>query len=335
MKFLPLGILPVLTFLVLLLYLDSFKLVRLRFILSAIVTGACLAVVAYFINRAVLDIGHVNFTVYARYVSPVLEELLKAAAVYYLVRKNLLGFLVDGAILGFSIGAGFALVENIFYLLTLHQPGIGTWVVRGFGTAIMHGGTVAIFTILTLTLRERAGELRLVHFLPGLMVGVVIHSAFNHLSGSPYLASGITIVVLPLFMYLVFERSTASLQNWLEQDFDYDMDLIQQIGSAEFEETTVGRYLVSLQQRFDPLTIADMLSYIRIYTELSMRAKGVMLMRQNDLEVPRDPTVEGKFADMKQLESSIGRTGMLALDPLLHMDAKDLWHLNVLEASTR
>ncbi|HKI73645.1 MAG TPA: PrsW family glutamic-type intramembrane protease [Pseudomonadales bacterium] len=335
LMFLPLGTLPVLCFLALLLFLDSFKLVRLSFVLSAIGIGMLLAVPAFLANRIVLTAWHLDFMDYAHFGSPFIEEFLKAGAVYLLIRSNRMGFLIDAAIVSFSIGAGFALAENIFYLYTIGHSSLAVWIVRGFGTAVMHGGATAIFAILSLAITEQVGSTAFRYYLPGYLAGVLIHGTFNQLAFSPYLATLITVIALPLLMYFVFDRSTAALKNWLELDFEADADLLRQIASSEFEATAVGAYLTELQQRFDPLIIVDMLCYVRNYTELSMRAKGVMLMREQNLEMPPDPAVEDKFSEMKYLEKSIGRTGMLALDPLLHMDAKDLWHLNVLEASTR
>ena len=37
-------------------------------------------------------------------------------------------------------------------------------------------------------------------------------------------------------------------------------------------------------------------------------------MRQHDMEMPFDETVEPKFEEMHYLEKSIGRTGLLAID---------------------
>ena len=42
------------------------------------------------------------------------------------------------------------------------------------------------------------------------------------------------------------------------------------------------------------------------------------------------PGTREKFAEMRYLEKSIGRTGLLALQPMLHMSHKDLWQLYML-----
>jgi len=73
------------------------------------------------------------------------------------VRSNRIGFLVDAAIYGFAIGAGFALVETVAYWNVLSTHTWSLWVVRGFGTAVMHGGATAICAIVGKALEERGG----------------------------------------------------------------------------------------------------------------------------------------------------------------------------------
>jgi RsiW-degrading membrane proteinase PrsW (M82 family) len=73
-----------------------------------------------------------TFTVYSRYVAPVVEELLKGVVIVALIHAHRIGFLVDAAIFGFAVGTGFALVENTYFLKIVEDAGIGTWIVRGF-----------------------------------------------------------------------------------------------------------------------------------------------------------------------------------------------------------
>ncbi|MEM1412882.1 MAG: PrsW family glutamic-type intramembrane protease, partial [Pseudomonadota bacterium] len=115
----PVGLLPVLIYLVMLVYMDSYKLVTLRSVLAAIAAGAALTVLAYVLNTEIRQISGMPFSAHARYVAPVVEEVLKAAIIVWLFRTHRIGFLVDGAIFGFAVGAGFAVAENFFYLATL------------------------------------------------------------------------------------------------------------------------------------------------------------------------------------------------------------------------
>ncbi|MND04910.1 hypothetical protein D3C83_254110 [compost metagenome] len=69
---------------------------------------------------------------------------------------------------------------------------------------------------------------------------------------------------------------------------------------------------------------------MRLHTELALRAKGILLMRENGFEVAADAATRARFDELAYLESSIGRTGLLAIQPMLHMSHKDLWQLHML-----
>ena len=327
----PIGLLPVLLFLFILRYLDSYKLVSLRAVNTVIAAGCLTPIAAYFVNGFLLDMFEIPFRDFTRYAAPISEELLKAAVVLYLFRAHKIGFLVDAAILGFAVGAGFAVVENIYYLYLSGDLKAGVWIVRGFGTAMMHGGVTAIFAILVQAFAERSMHVRLLQTLPGLGAAIALHSLYNQFVLPPIFMTLTVLVTLPPLMYAVFRLSAQRLHEWLELDFDEDALLVQQITSGEFAETKVGRFLQDLRSRFDGPVVVDMLCYLRIYTELALRAKGLLLMRENGLEVDVGERTREKFAELEFLEDSIGKTGILAMRPFLHITRKDLWQMYVLE----
>jgi RsiW-degrading membrane proteinase PrsW (M82 family) len=327
----PIGLLPVLIFLVALLYMDSYKLTGLRSILLVIVAGGLMTVVSYFANGLAADLIDINHGYFSRYVSPVIEEGLKALVIVYLFRTNRIGFLVDSAIMGFAVGAGFAVTENFYYLYSLPNASMAVWVVRGFGTAIMHGGVTAIFAILSQTLTERNMKINPLLYAPGLIGAMTLHSLFNHFPVSPIYQTLIILLVLPPILLLVFRQSASHMHEWLELDFDQDARLLEQIKSGEFAETKIGRFLHDLRNKFEGPVVVDMLCYLRIYTELALRAKGVLMMRENGLAAPIGERTRAKFEELAFLEGSIGKTGLLAMKPFLHLTRKDLWQMYVLE----
>jgi hypothetical protein len=276
-----------------------------------------------------LDIG---LPAFVRYVSPLSEELLKGLIVLALVRMHRIGFLVDAAIYGFAVGAGFALAENLYYLRLAADAGIGTWIVRGFGTALMHGGTTALLAVMGLARSERAAHPTLVHFVPGFVVAVLLHSGFNHLSHLPLLATLATMLTLPPLQWAVFERSERRLRAWLGQGFDADARLLELIGSDSFAASPPGRYLASLRRSLPGALLADALCYMRLYTELSLRAKGILMLRENGFESPpADEETRAKFVELRYLEKSIGATGLRALRPVLKLHQRELSQLYMLE----
>jgi hypothetical protein len=241
-----------------------------------------------------------------------------------------IGFLVDAAIFGFAVGTGFAIVENLYYQHLIPDAGIGIWIVRGFGTAIMHGGTTAIFAVLGLALRERKRWPAPVAFAPGFALAVVLHSAFNHMYLPPQYMTLAVLLVLPPLAYGVFKVSDQAVGDWLVQGFDADAAMLESLNSGQFTDSPTGRYLHTLKDRFHGPVVADLLCYVRLHTELALRAKGVLMMRENGFEVPPDEDTRAKFTEMRYLRESIGKTGLLAIHPLLHISPKDLWQLNML-----
>jgi RsiW-degrading membrane proteinase PrsW (M82 family) len=327
----PVGLLPVLIFLVVLVYMDSYKLVSLKAVLWVIGLGGLSTWLALYLNGWIITALDLDMTQYSRYVAPLLEESLKALIIIFLFRTNRIGFLVDSAILGFAVGAGFALVENFYYLQMHPEATMTVWIVRGFGTAIMHGGVTAIFAIMSQTLTERRMKINPLYYLPGLLVASLLHSIFNHFLVSPIIEMIGTLLVLPPLLGLVFRRSAKSMHDWLEIDFDADTELIEMITSGNFPESKIGQFLNDLKTKFEGPVVVDMLCYLRIYTELAIRAKGLLMMRENGFDVPAGERTHEKFAELRYLERSIGKTGCLAMKPFLLLERKDLWQMNVLE----
>lgn len=328
------GLLPVASFLATLVYLDSYKLVKPALVLSVVASGGVMAGACYFVNGWLLGATELEIGVYSRFVAPLVEEFLKGALIVALLKGRRIGFLIDAAIFGFAVGTGFALVENIHYLSLLSDATVATWIVRGFGTAIMHGGVTAIFAVTSLALleRKRNGRRRtLPHATwPGFCIAMILHSAYNHLTFSPRLSTLIVTLTMPLLLYFVLVRSERAVGDWLGKGFDADAEMLELINSGKFSDSPVGVYLHSLKDKFHGPVVADILCYIRLYTELALRAKGILLMRENGFDVTPDEPTKAKFEEMRYLEGSIGRTGLLAIQPLLHMSHKDLWQLYML-----
>jgi len=324
------GLLPVASFLAVLLYLDGYKLVKLRSVIAVVGAGMVTAGIAYLANGFLLSASEIDFTTFTRYVAPLTEELLKALVIAALIRAHRIGFLVDAAIFGFAVGTGFAMVENLHYLRLFPDATMGTWIVRGFGTAIMHGGATAIFAVMGLALLERGGRTRPWAILPGLAFAIALHSAFNHFFVSPKLSTLGIAVVVPLALYAVFEFSEKAVGNWLGKGFDADTEMLELINSGRLSGSPVGRYLHTLKDRFRGPVVADVLCYLRLYTELALRAKGILIMRENGFDAPVDQATRAKFEEMRFLEESIGKTGLRAIQPMLHMSHKDLWQLYML-----
>lgn len=329
------GLLPVIVFMGALLYLDSYKLVTLRELIECIVAGMVIAVVSYFTNTRAIGILKYDFATYSRFAAPVAEEFLKAAFIIFLFARNRIGFMIDAAIAGFAVGAGFALSENLYYLHEVPSANLGVWIIRGFGTAIMHGGATAIFAVMAQGLTERRAIVNPLMLLPGLAVAVIVHGVYNFFQGSALIAAVVMLVTVPMILFFVFAKSEHGIHTWLLHDYESHEQLLEDIKSGEFEHSEAGRFILDVANKFSPQMVADIFAYIRLHTELAIRADKVSLAREQGGKIADGHGLHESFKKLHALERKIGRAAMLALWPHLHFTRRELWELNELEAEVR
>jgi protease PrsW len=332
---LAVSVLPVFLFLGALVLLDTYKLIPPRAILLAVAAGAAAGIASYAVNVSLRPALALDAPRYSMYVAPVVEELLKATYIAWLLHRSKVGFVVDGAIYGFAVGTGLAFLENIYYLQVHPNPTIWTWIVRGFGTALMHSGTTAILAMVSRTLHNRAPAFRPALMLPGLAVAVVLHSLYNHFLVAPLLATALIVLVFPYITMFLFQQSERETRSWLGTGFDTDQELLRVMRAGQVSDTPVGRYLKGLRTSFPPEVIVDMMCLLRLRAEFGIRAKGILLMREAGFEADPDPSLPAKLEEVRYLERSIGRTGMRALKPFVHTSTQDLWQLNLLDVTQR
>lgn len=321
---------PVVLFLVFLFLLDSFKLVQKSTLLKCMIWGVLCATAAYFLNTFLLAKLSISFETYSAYFAPFLEELLKASFILGMIYKKRVGFMIDGAIYGFAIGAGFSLVENVYYLKSLTDPNLIIMLVRGFGTAFMHGGCTALFSVMLIGAKSRNNSSVLIIPL-GLLVSYAIHATFNNFLINPVLQTLGIILVLPAVFILLFKYNETQLQNWLEIEFYNEIELLYMMKRGQFLSTKSGAYVASLKSRFSGETILDMYCYIQLYLELSIKAKRNVMLKESGFPPIMEEDLQEKLTELAQLRKQMGKVGELTLSPLIRMNYRDLWKLNSLK----
>jgi RsiW-degrading membrane proteinase PrsW (M82 family) len=317
---------PVLLFLVLLVMMDSFKLVRPSAIAKAIGWGVVAAIICDALYRVLTPALPISAGAFSRYVAPLTEETVKAAYVVYLIRRRRIGFPVDAAQLGFAVGTGFALVENLQYLRVLGNAGMVLWLVRGLGTAMLHGAAIAVFAMLAQIAADREPNRWVRVFLPGWLAAVGIHSAFNHVPLPPVAMTALLLVALPALVLYVFQRSEAATRDWVSAGLDLDLVMLDLFSSEGFSHTRFGRYLEELRDRFPGPVVADMLCLLRVELELSVQAKAAVMVREAGVILPVHDDAHHALDEVQYLRASIGKTGVLALQPFGVTSHRDDWH---------
>jgi hypothetical protein len=310
--------------------LDSFKLVKGKVLVMCLLWGVMAALLAYYTNNWLREHLTLKFDDFSRYAAPLTEEIFKISLVVYLISRKKIGFSIDAAIYGFAAGAGFSLAENMYYLLMLNsETSMIVWLLRGFGTAMMHGGCTALFAMIIMDGIHRNKPL-IVAFFPGLITVFLIHSVFNHFFLNPYLQTALVFIILPTVFMVVFQKSNSKLQNWLEIEFNDEVEMLKMIRQGKISHTKAGDYLISLKQHFSPEVLVDLYCYFSLYLELSIKAKRNLMLKENGFPLIEEADIMEKLMEIKQLRKQIGKVGELSLQPLVRMNHRELWKLNLL-----
>src|SRR5689334_21886934 len=219
------ALIPVLVLLGIFVWLDAFALMSLKEVLLLLLLGAIGALAAWPVSGRLLDTLPIGFSLYSRFIAPWIEEAIKAVIMIALFRLNRIGYKLDAVISGFAIGAGFSVVENIFYLTIFPDYATGTWLVRGFGTAVMHGTTLALLASIAhefaeKEMHESAGEFdfHLWWFVPGYGVAVALHTAFNQFPDRPLVAMLGASVAAPVALIAILNFGTSEAQRSLSTE---------------------------------------------------------------------------------------------------------------------
>ncbi|MDB5430465.1 MAG: hypothetical protein JWP35_1581 [Caulobacter sp.] len=329
---------PVVVALLLFDHFDMFDLVSFRSLVFYLILGAIAAAAAYNVNGHVLDGLPIGRSNYSRYMAPMVEEALKASILIALFAFNRIGFKLDAAVIGFAVGAGFSILENIFYLHTYPHANLTIWIVRGLGTAIMHGGSASLFAVITHEFTERqaggrAGAYRFnpLLYIPGLVVAAAIHGTFNQFPDAPLLAMMGALLLIPMTLFLVFARSEKATHLWLTADFETHAHALEEIRSGRFAASESGRQIARLAKGFRKASAGDIFDYIGALTERIMRAEQVLLEREAGRDGGVGEPDRQAFARLHELEARIGRAVLRALRPHLNFSRNDLWEMGKLE----
>jgi RsiW-degrading membrane proteinase PrsW (M82 family) len=328
------ALIPVLVLLAVFVWLDAFKLMNFGEVLSLLILGGVAAVASYPISGKMLDTLPIGFSLYSRFVAPWIEEAIKMLIMILLFRFNRIGYKLDAVISGFAIGAGFSVVENIFYLTIYPQYGVGTWLVRGFGTAIMHGTTLAILAAIAHEFAERETreaaadyDFNLLWFVPGYGAAVALHTAFNQFPDRPLVAMLGAIIIAPLALIGIFHFGTGEAQRWLIAESAEHRAQLDALRAGRWPDGPAGRKVAALASRLDAESAKRIRRYWELQAWLVAEAEETMIEEAAG-DAHFDPAeLRAAFAEMDGLRQALGRSTFTALKALLPFSRNDQWEV--------
>ncbi len=337
-----LALVPVLILLAIFVWLDAFKLMRLREILLLLLLGAVGAFAAWPVAGRMLDTLPIGFSNYSRFIAPWIEEAIKAVIMIALFRFNRIGYKLDAVISGFAVGAGFSVVENIFYLLIFPDYNSSTWLVRGLGTAVMHGTTLAVLAAIAHEFAERetreaAGDFNfnLLWFVPGYLIAVAIHMTFNQFPDRPLEAMLGAIVLAPVAIIAIFQFGTAEAQGWLAIERAEHERQLEALRAKRWPDGPSGQRIGQLAARMAPAQAERIRRYWELQAFVVVEAERAMIDEaEGDVSLDRG-AILAALDEAEAIKHTLGRTTFAQLYRLLPFSKNDYWEVSELRQRLR
>ena len=331
------ALIPVLVMLGVFVWLDAFALMSWKEVSVLLLLGAIGAIAAYPISGRMLDTLPIGFSLYSRFIAPWIEEALKAVLMIILFRMNRIGYKLDAVISGFAIGAGFSVVENILYLTFFPEYGTGTWLVRGFGTAIMHGTTLAVLAAIAHEFAERETrasaadyDFNLLWFVPGYGVAVALHTAFNQFPDRPLMAMMGAVVIAPVVLIGILGLGTAEAQRWLASECEEHRAQVDALRAGRWPKGKSGEKVAALAERLDAETGKRIRRYWELQAWLVAEAEETLMEEASGDAVFDPAAVQSAVHELDGLKRALGPSTLMALQAVLPFSRNDLWEVSEL-----
>lgn len=282
--------------------------------------GGLMVAVAYFANTGVYErIG--NYDAMIRFVAPIIEELLKAAILLYLVRRENFTYFVDGAIYGFAVGIGFAVFENYFYLYLDEAGALSTAIGRVLSTNLMHATASAVVGSALGFARFQRFQGRAFFLVAGLVVAMLFHMGFNNITQSD-MGSSLLLVYAAFigfggtgFIAWIMRRGLNEQKQWIQESLGkIDQKVITRNEAAAVD------HLADAQSILEPLevvygrdTAIKIEQFLVLQAQIGIKLKTIEKLNDEKMRAATEREVETMEQEMTALRKQIGSHTMLSL----------------------
>ncbi|MBI3167171.1 MAG: PrsW family intramembrane metalloprotease [Chloroflexi bacterium] len=283
-----------------------------------IVTLVC-GVIAYLlaaqINPAIADAGWLEWKQVVRIVAPIVEEILKAAILIYLVNRADFNYVVDGALYGFGAGIGFAIIENVEYVQGNIEFALVVALARVFSTNLMHATSSGLIgTSLAYHRGETNKKRGLLVVLGGYILAMFFHGVFNTMvNAGTFLAFAIIYGVIgAALIWLVIRNGMAAQRGWVGEKLGMEDRVTKEETRAVTSiDKMVETLIEPFQERFgdDKVPLVKELMYKQ--AEMGIKRKLLDATPSPTKRKEVEEIIQGLYKEMEILRKQIGMYPMM------------------------
>ncbi|MEW6403069.1 MAG: PrsW family glutamic-type intramembrane protease [Chloroflexota bacterium] len=295
--------------------------------ITAIAAGMFVSLVAGLIQSGIVESGWLNRTQVAREVAPILEELLKAFILVFLVRRADFNYVVDGAIYGIGAGLGFAVVETAFYVMGTDGSAINLARDRVFSANLIHAAASGLVGSALAASQLERGFKRTVFAVFGLTLAIFLHMGFNLM-----VTAGTSVVLAILAgcisfgcVALIVELSLKVQGKWIAESLGMTDQVTTGEAAVVQRIQNMDEVLAPINQQFGPDKAVQTESLIYLQAEIGIK-RGLVQQTADPVKRSTLQTELNRLTtEMNALRKAIGPYCLLFVRSIYLARGSQLW----------
>lgn len=320
---------------------DLHKTAKFGMNIATLIGGIVAYMLAAQINPAVANSGWLEWRQVVRYVAPVVEEILKAIILIYLVNRADFNYIVDGALYGFGAGIGFAIIENVEYVRGNIDSAMLVALARVFSTNLMHATSSGLIgTSLAFHRGNQNKQQGLLVVFGGYILAIFFHGLFNTMvNAGAFLAFAIIYgVVWAALIWFAIRRGMDTQKGWVGEKLGMeDRVTKEETRAVTGIDKMVDTLIEPFRERFGDEKVHLVKDLMYKQAEMGIKRKLLEATPSPTKRKEVEDIIQGLYREMEFLRKEIGMYQMMFVrEVYLGQDIR-LWdriHARIAETST-
>ncbi len=310
--------------------MDLYKTGAFRMVVVCFVAGGAAFFGASLTNRLLIQSGVIGRMTVIQFTAPILEEVLKALILVYMVRHKNFNYFVDGAIYGFAAGIGFAVFENYEYIFT-SKSALNVAVGRVISTNLVHAAATSLVGIAFGLSRFSRSYRRVLLCMAGLAGGMVLHVIFNNVVtrlkiGAILLcAAAIGIGVAVAIVFLI-KQGLKEEKGWIKETLGAADRVTANEAAVVNRLEKVRELLAPVAQRFGPKKAEQIEKFLVMQAQLGIKRKMLEKLPDEKMRQAVMVQMDELRQQMDQARREVGAYCMVYVRQIFPQDESNpLW----------
>jgi RsiW-degrading membrane proteinase PrsW (M82 family) len=310
--------------------LDLYKTGQFKTILICGAAGVLAFEAAGFFNGTIIRQGWLERMDVIRYAAPVIEEILKGLALWYLVRSAKFTYFVEGAVYGFAAGIGFAIFENFQYINGAPDAGFAIAASRVISTNLIHATTCGLLGIALGLARFERIPRRILYSFGGLLIAMLLHVGFNNMvtrvnSGLLLLYAAVSGFGGAGLIAIAIRRGFKEEKDWLKEKLGMVDRVTQKEAEIVQRIESMSEILKPLAERYGKTEAAKIEKMIIAQARIGLLRKSLDKLTDEKMKRAVENQLVKLRSEMENAQRSVGTYAMLQLRHTIPEDVSPVW----------